>query len=76
MGRSRSVSLAVGDEAEEEVARQMDLTSLDKTLTHYRDRVRYAREGGDGEITSGEPTLHPSIRNTSRKYSHAVVCPY
>ncbi|CAI8019563.1 hypothetical protein GBAR_LOCUS11747, partial [Geodia barretti] len=40
VGRSRSVSLAVGDEAEEEVARQMDLTSLDKTLTHYRDRVR------------------------------------
>jgi hypothetical protein len=40
VGCSRSVSLAVGDEAEEEVARQMDLTNLDKTLTHYRDRVR------------------------------------
>ena len=43
VGCSRTVRLAVGEEGEEEVAKQMDIFNLDKTLAHYRNRVRLAQ---------------------------------
>ena len=38
MGRGRSVSLAVGEEGAE--VRETDILNLDRTLAHYRDRIR------------------------------------